>query len=99
MTRILTQLAHTTLLPDSISATIAAGDTATMPDVIYHLVIGCMDAEAMIAIDPETTWNERRISRQLLAVTFLMALVLEHASSPVESDAAVEEEALKEVRM
>ena len=77
MTTILSQLGHSKLLPLSESTAILSGSTPPMSDLIYHLLIGSMDAEAMTSGDPKSTWNERRIARQLLGLTFLAALLLE----------------------
>lgn len=73
----LNQLAHSKLLPSSESAAILLGTTPPLADLIQHLVIGSMDAEALTAGDNTSTWTQRRMSRQLLALTFLAALVLE----------------------
>jgi hypothetical protein len=88
MTKILTQLGHSTLLPQPLSAAILSGITPPMSDLIYHLLIGSMDAEAMTSGDPKSTWNERRIARQLLGLTFLAALLLEETFGPVHGGAS-----------
>lgn len=82
MTTILSQLGHSGLLPSSESTAILSGGTPPISDVIYHLLIGSMDAEAMTSCDPKGTWNERRIARQLLGLTFLAALLLEQTFGP-----------------
>jgi hypothetical protein len=74
---VLDQLARTKLLPDSISAAILAGKNPSLADLLPHLVIGAWDADAMTAGDKSATWTERRLSRQLLGLTFLVALLLD----------------------
>ena len=74
---ILGQLARNTgLLPEDLSAAILAGSTPPVETIVLALVIGCMDAEGVVRADPKSSWNERRIARQCLAVAFLSALVL-----------------------
>jgi hypothetical protein len=90
MTKSLKQLAHSKLLPESLSKTILAGHTPPISDLAYHLVIVAMDAEVITSSDPKSTWNERRISLQLSALTFLTALLLEHVFGPEESGAVAE---------
>jgi hypothetical protein len=77
---ILDQLTQTNLLPSSLTAAIQAGATPPTSEVGVQLVICAMDAEAIISGDPTSTWNERRLSRQLLAVAFLVALCGENKS-------------------
>ena len=90
MTKSLKQLAHSKLLPESLSATILAGHTPPMTDLTYQLVIVAMDAEVMTSADAKSSWTERRISLQLSALTFLTALLLEYAFGPDESGAVAE---------
>jgi hypothetical protein len=90
MTKSLKQLAHSKLLPESLSTTILAGNTPPIADLTYHLVIVAMDAEVMTSADAKSSWTERRISLQLSALTFLTALLLEHALGPDESGAVAE---------
>lgn len=85
MTNILTQLAHSTFLPQPLSAAILSGSTPPMSELIYHLLIGSMDCEVVTTCDKKATWNERRISRQLLGLTFLTALLLEQTFGPEHS--------------
>ena len=82
MTTILSQLGYSKLLPSSESTAILSGSTPPISDLIYHLLIGSMDAEAMTSGDPKSTLNERRIARQLLGLTFLAALLLEQTLGP-----------------
>lgn len=78
MTFTLDQLARTSLLPESASAAIFSGKNPPLSDLIPHLVVGSMDADALTACDKNSTWTERRISRQLLGLTFLTAFLLDH---------------------
>jgi hypothetical protein len=71
---IYTQLAHSTLLPDDVAAAILAGHTPSIEDVVLHLVIGALDADAVVLGDPHSTWNEKRLARKALAVAFLGAM-------------------------
>jgi hypothetical protein len=83
MRRILDQLARSGLLwDDDMVAAIFAGHTPLMEDIVLALVIGAMDAEAVVRGDPKSTWNEKRLARQCLAVAFLSAIasVKEQAS-------------------
>ena len=72
---ILDQLARSGLLwdRDTVSA-IFAGKVPPMEDIALALVIGAMDAEALVRRDPTSTWNEKRIARACLAITFLTAM-------------------------
>jgi hypothetical protein len=90
MTKSLKQLAHSKLLPESLSTTILAGHTPPMSDLTYHLLIVAMDAQVMTSADAKSSWTERRISLQLSALTFLTALLLEHVFGPEESGAVTE---------
>lgn len=81
MKRILDQLARSGLLWDDDTVTaIFAGHTPPMEDIVLALVIGAMDAEAVVRGDPKSTWNEKRIARACLAIAFLagMACTKEH---------------------
>jgi hypothetical protein len=68
------QLAHSTLLPDDMAAAILAGHTPPIEDVVLHLVIGALDAHAVVLGDPQSTWNEKRLARMALTVAFLGAM-------------------------
>ena len=68
------QLAHSTLLPDDMAAAILAGHTPPIEDVVLHLVIGALDAHAVVLGGPHSTWNEKRLARMALAVAFLGAM-------------------------
>ena len=71
---------NTTLLPESLRDGILTGVVPSQSEVVRHLVITAVDAETMVANDPKSTWNERRLARQALAVAFLAALALERTS-------------------
>jgi hypothetical protein len=72
----LVQLAHSTLLPDDLAAGILAGDTPPIEEIVMALVIGAMDAHAVIVGDPKSSWNEKRLARMALAVAFLSAMAI-----------------------
>lgn len=75
MKRILDQLARSTLLcDDEMVAAIFAGEMPPLGEIVLALVIGAMDAEAVVRGDTKSTWNERRIARQCLALAFLEAI-------------------------
>ena len=75
--KVLNQLARNTkLLPENLSAAILAGNTPPIEELVMALVIGALDCEATVRNDPASTWNERRIARQCLAVGFLSALAV-----------------------
>ena len=76
MNSILVQLAHSTLLPDDLAKPILAGNTPPTEEIVMALVIGAMDAEALVRADSKSSWNERRIARQCLAVAFLSAMAI-----------------------
>jgi hypothetical protein len=75
MKRILDQLARSGLLcdEDMVSA-IFAGNMPPLEELALALVIGAMDAEAVVRGDPTSTWNEKRIARACLAIAFLAAI-------------------------
>lgn len=70
------QLAHSSLLPDDMAAAILGGNTPPIEDVVLHLVIGALDAHAVTVGDPQSSKNERRIVRMVLAVAFLSAMAI-----------------------
>jgi hypothetical protein len=74
MKRILDQLARSGLLLPDDSAAILAGNTPPVEEIVMALVIGAMDAHAVIVGDPKSSWNEKRLARMALAVAFLSAL-------------------------
>ena len=77
MNNILVQAArNSTLLPEDLSAAILAGNTPPVEEIVMALVIGAMDAEALVRGDPKSDWNERSIARQCLAVAFLSAMAV-----------------------
>ena len=65
------------LLPESLRDGILTGVVPPSSEVAYHLVIDAVDADAVTAADPNATWTERRLSRQLLGLTALIALDFE----------------------
>jgi hypothetical protein len=74
---ILGQLARNTgLLPKEMAATVLAGNTPPLEEIVTALVIGAMDAHAVIVGDPESSWNEKRLARMALAVAFLSAMAV-----------------------
>ena len=77
MTDTLIQLAHSTLLPKSTAQAILAGRVPPLTGLVVPLVIASLDADTVTAGDKNATWRER-LSRQLLGVTFLLALLLDH---------------------
>jgi hypothetical protein len=77
MNNILDQLARNTgLLPDDLAKPILAGDMPPVEEIAMALVIGGMDAHAVIFGDRESTWNEKRLARMALAVAFLAAMAV-----------------------
>jgi hypothetical protein len=42
--------------------------------VVLHLVIGALDAHAVVLAHRHSTWNEKRLARMALAVAFLGAM-------------------------
>jgi hypothetical protein len=68
------QLARTGLLSDEMEAVILSGDAPPLEKIVLELMIGAMDAEAVVRGDPKSTWNEKRIARQCLAIAFLSAV-------------------------
>jgi hypothetical protein len=83
MKRILDQLARSGLLwDDEMVAAIFAGNILPLDDIALALMIGVMDAEALVRGDAGSTSNEKRIARQCLAVAFLtlVACAKEQAS-------------------
>ena len=70
------QLAHSSLLPDDLAAAILAGNTPPIEELVFHIVIGAMDAHAVTVGDPQSSKNERRIARMVLAVAFLSAMAI-----------------------
>jgi hypothetical protein len=72
---ILDQLARSGLLwDDDMVVSIFAGDAPAIEEIVTALVVGAMDAEAMVRSDATSSWNDRRIARQCLAIAFLTAI-------------------------
>jgi hypothetical protein len=46
-----------------------------LEDILIPLLIGTIDCEALTAADSNSTWTERRLSRQCLILAFLLAIV------------------------
>jgi len=77
MKAIIDQLARNTeLLPDYLSKAILAGKTPPVDEIVMPLVIGVMDAHAVIVGSQESSWDEKRMSRMVLAVAFLAAMAI-----------------------
>ena len=77
MNRILDQLArNTNLLPDALAKPILAGNTPPLEEIVIALVIGAMDAHAVVAGDCKSSWNEKRQARMMLVAAFLSAMAV-----------------------
>ena len=77
MNNILDQLARNTgLLPDELATAILAGDMPPVEEIAMALVIGAMDAHAVVVGSVESSWNEKRLARMALAVAFLSAMAV-----------------------
>lgn len=75
MKAILDQLARSGLLfDDDMVAGIFAGNAPVIEELVTALVVGAMDCETTVRNDSTSTWNERRIARQCLAIAFLTAI-------------------------
>jgi hypothetical protein len=70
------QLARTNLLPGEQSAQMLAGSMPGFGEIVIALLIGAMDAEAVIACDPQSSWNERRVARLCLILAFLLGVAV-----------------------
>ncbi|MCZ2154050.1 MAG: hypothetical protein LC114_09155 [Bryobacterales bacterium] len=46
-----------------------------LEEVVDHLVVGAIDCHAMTDGSASSTWNERRIARQVLVLGLLLALL------------------------
>ena len=77
MKHILDQLARNSiLLPDHLAKPILAGDTPPVEEIVMALLIGAMDAHAVVVNDAASSWNEKRLARMALAVAFLAAMAI-----------------------
>ena len=77
MKNILGQMARNTdLLPEDMAAAILAGNMPPGEDIVMALIIGCMDAHAVIVGDPESSWPEKRAARLALVVACLSAMAV-----------------------
>jgi hypothetical protein len=75
MIAILHQLARSGLLfDDEMVAAIFAGTLPSMKEIALALVIGVMDAEAVVRGDPKSTGAEKRVATSCLALAFLAAI-------------------------
>ncbi len=81
---VLDQLARSTLLPEEMAAAILAGRNVALEGIVTELAIGTMDAEAVTRNDRNSTWNERRLARQSMAVAFLSALAWTNGETGLE---------------
>ena len=80
---VLDQIARSGLLvDDNLVAAIFNGTPPPLEDIVNELVTRALDAEAVIRGDAGSTWNERRIAIQCLAIAFLTAL----ASAKTDSE-------------
>lgn len=68
-------LAHSGLLPESQSVELLAGKVPLLEDIITPLLIVQLDCDALTASDADSSWSERRIARQCLAIAFLLAVL------------------------
>ena len=76
MNSVYDQLARTGLLPTDLAGEIMAGKMPPKSEVTLHLLIAAMDAHAATDGDPKSSWTERRISRQNLGLSFLVAITI-----------------------
>jgi hypothetical protein len=76
MKRLLQQLAHSTLLPDDLAKPILAGTKPPTEEIVLAVIIGAIDAHAVIVGSPESSWNEKGMARLALAGAFLAALAV-----------------------
>jgi hypothetical protein len=58
-----------------VATAILKGAPPPLEEIVTALLIGAMDAEAVVSGDSGSTWNERRIARQILVVAFLSAIL------------------------
>jgi hypothetical protein len=65
---------------------ILAGKMPSQSEVKLHLVIAAMDARAMTDGDPKSSWTERRISRQNLGLSFLVAIPISGGSETTHNE-------------
>jgi hypothetical protein len=77
MKELLQQLAlNSTLLPEDMAAAIVAGDTPPNEEIVLAVIIGCMDAHAVVVGDPQSSKQERCIAHSVLAASFLSAMAI-----------------------
>lgn len=82
MTYTLSQLAHSKLMPESVAAAIVAGNIPPVQELMDHLLTTSLDAYFVIAGDPNSSWNDKRLSHQSLVSTFMLALLLDGTFDP-----------------
>jgi hypothetical protein len=71
---VLNLLVHSTLLSDEVVAEIRAGEV-NLSRIVDELLIAAIDVNAFVRDDVTSTWNEKRIGRQVLVLAFLYALL------------------------
>jgi hypothetical protein len=77
MNNVLNQLARTDLLWDeNLKSAILAGDTQPTEEIGMAMLIGAMDAHAVILGDPQSSKNEKRLARMALATVFLAVMAV-----------------------
>jgi len=64
------------ILPDSVSAAVLAGDIPPISKILMALLIGAMDAHAVVVGSLESSWSEKRVARLALAGAFLAAMAI-----------------------
>jgi hypothetical protein len=70
------QLAETLLIHSPETEQIKAGDWPPLSELIKNLIFTSLDADCMTANDAANSWTQRRLSRQNLVNTFLLALLI-----------------------
>ena len=73
---ILKQLAQSSLLPADLRAEIRLGINPPLSEIALPLIMAVLDSYAFVENDVRSSWNERRIARQNVALAFLLALAL-----------------------
>jgi hypothetical protein len=74
MTNVFNLLVHSTLLSEELAADIRGG-IVNMPKIVDELLIAALDVEAVVRHDGSSTWNEKRIARQVLVLAFLSSIL------------------------
>ncbi len=74
---ILKELAlNSKLLPTEVADQILAGNMPSIHDIVLRLLRLAIDCDAVTRNDPKSTWAERRLSIQCLALISLLALLV-----------------------